>query len=151
MKKFNWDSFYKIAKIFAIILVSISIAYYLVIFLPGKEKHREETENVKITKQEVNNQKNELDQKNASCIKSADRIKKEIEEYNSQYATSLGIKVMGDIFYSPNIDSCIYFTREIIPNDGVQIVVKDAVTDKTIETSKKGNYDSLVEKYKSTK
>lgn len=55
---------------------------------------------------------------------------------------------MGDLFYSPEINSCIYFTRDIVPNDGVQIVIKDAMTDKIIEISKDGDYDSLIEKYK---
>lgn len=120
------------------------------IFLPGKEKYKRETEENKKVEQEVAKKENDLEQKNASCLNNADRIKKGIEEHNIQYATSLGIKIMGDLFYSSDIGSCIYFTREIIPNDGVQIVIRDAVTDKIIEINKKGEYESLVEKYKTS-
>lgn len=150
MKNFNGDGFYKLAKIFAIILVSISIAYYLVVFLPGKEKYKRSVEENKMVDQEVIKKESDLEQKNTACLNNADRIRKDIEEHNKQYATSLGIKVMGDLFYSPHTDSCIYFTREIIPNNGVQIVIKDAATDKLIEASKNGDYDSLIEKYKTS-
>ena len=148
MNNIDAESFYKKAKIFGIILISISIAYYLVVFLPGKEKYKREAEDNKIINQEISKEKEDNQKQNISCLSNAEKIKEEIKKHNEKFATSLGIKVLGDIFYSPYIKSCVYVTKEIIPNEGVNFVFRDAITDKVLESTQQDNYDSLIAKYK---
>lgn len=153
MKNLNLDDVYKKAKIFGVIIISISFAYYLIIFLPEKENYKREVEKEKSIGQEISKQKEDNQKKITACLGNAEKIKSEIKQDNEKYVLTLGVKIFEDIFYNSELGSCIYITRNIVPGEGGSLsrfVVKDFATDRIIESAEinQDNYDKLIAKYK---
>ena len=152
MKNFGSDGFYKKAKIFGIILVSISIAYYLIIFLPEKERYKRTVEEEKRIEQEVSKNKEELQKKNTECLSNSEKIKTKIKDDNALEMQIFGIKLFSDIFYSSKINSCVYVIKTITPQnfDNSEFSIINVSTDKIIESTSTSqeDYDRLIAKYK---
>ena len=153
MKNLDLDGIYKKAKIFGIIIISISIAYYLIVFLPGKENYKREVEKEKSIEQEIAKEKEDSQKKIAACLGNAEKIKSEIKQDNEKYVLTIGVKIFEDIFYNSDLGSCIYITRNIVPGEGGSLsrfIVKDFTTDRIIESVEinQDNYDKLISKYK---
>lgn len=150
----NLDRVYKTSKIAGIVLMSLSVAYYLAFFLPEKEKYKREMEEKKKTEQELFKKKEEYEQKITACLGNAERIRSEVQEKNAKHWEVLGIQIFDDIFYSSKLDKCVYivkYTGNL--NMPRYYAVYDATTDSSIESTgdiSEESYASLVEKYKDT-
>lgn len=152
MKNFDWDDAYKKAKIFGIIIISISIAYYLIVFIPAKEKYGREVDEQKRIEQVASKEKEANQGKRTTCLDNSEKIKDKIKSDNEANMNVFGVKLFDDIFYSSKLNACVYIIKNIVPwnQDSSNFSVLDVATDKIIESVgiSEEDHDALIVKYK---
>jgi hypothetical protein len=151
------DKALKISIIAGILIVGLSVAYYLVVFLPQKEAARiEELKKQQAIKEEQQKQEQLIKEatsksdewfvKNNECQK----YKTQVEEKRNEI---LGAKVVSGVFYSSKTNSCLY----VVLDFDDEFRIRDASTGQLIfhENIKdmKGNQvgdeiNNLIENYK---
>jgi len=100
MDTFIKDNWFKLVMVIFLLMITLSVAYYFVIYLPKQ------------------NYVNQLFIKKTNCQKYAELIKNEVDKSNKVNNEGIFTNIFGQdylemIFYSPKEDSCLYVIHNL--------------------------------------
>lgn len=136
------DKVMKISIIVGALIVGLSIAYYLVVYIPKRDES-------KLARQKDNEYQQQMFDKNVDCSSKYDQ---KIKDTNNPQGIG-AMKLLSGVFYSPQSNSCLYVGLDW--DD--KIKVKDAITgqelfSEELKDMKEGQVgkeiNALVAKYK---
>ena len=105
------DKAMKISIIAGALIAGLSIAYYLVVYIPKRDE-------AKLVQQKSNEYQQQIFDKNVDCSSKYDQ---KIKDANS---TQRMVKSLSGAFYSPQSNSCLY----VVLDRDDKLKVRDAIT-----------------------
>lgn len=113
MKKLFKEHWFKIFFSFCLTAITLFIGYYFVVFLPNEATRKQAAENEEKNNQQALVAKGDLFSKKQGCQKYKSQLQKDIDDKNNSGINSS--TVLGEIYYSPAQNTCIYVTTEFTP------------------------------------
>lgn len=125
------DQIVKISLIIGVLIIALSIGYYLVIFLPQKEVARVEQQK----KTQQAKEKEEYQKRIDSCLDNSTAIRNRIDKSNSELYKMGAFVSMKDVFFDKLDEQCVYVLEATFSGalaDRSSYLIKDAMTDRIV-------------------